>query len=147
MYLCSVEAVLFVGVFAWKFLFIVSCVQYSNFMMSEPNQARKPQSLLQLSSIFKSHKKPLFHKTGRLSSSTKVRRNSWVGFEAITRIINFFNCTIERFAQIDWTITGGSVKNNSISRQTQPEFATLSDVTHSILLNKFGFRAVQHSLY
>ena len=81
MYICSLEAVLFVGVFAWKFLFIVSCVHYSNFMMSEPNQARKPQSLLQLSSIFKSHKKPLFHKTGRLSSSTKVRRNSWVGFE------------------------------------------------------------------
>ena len=147
MYLCSLEAVLFVGVFAWKFLFIVSCVQYSNFMMSEPNQARKPQSLLQLSSIFKSHKKPLFHKTGRLSSLTKVRRNSWVGFEAIKRIINFSNCPIEMFAQIDWTITGGSVKYSSISRQTQPESATLSDVTHSILLNQFGFRAVQPFLY
>jgi hypothetical protein len=70
-------------------------------MMSEPNQARKPQSLLQLSSIFKSHKKPLFHKTGRLSSSTKVKRNFWVGFEAINRIIKFSNCPIERFAQID----------------------------------------------
>ena len=134
MYLCSLEAVLFVGVFAWKFLFIVSCVQYSNFMMSEPNQARKPQSLLQLSSIFKSHKKPLFHKTGRLSSSTKVRRTSWVGFEAIKRIIN-------------WTITGGSVKNSSILHQTQPESTTLSDVTHSILPNQFGFRAVQLCLY
>ena len=37
------------------------------------------------------------------------------------------------------------MKYSSISRQTQPESATLSDVTHFILLNQFGFRAVQPS--